>query len=398
MWADWNGAQITVGQVSVFGSDELTCLSLIVKAGFILNRAEVGSETPRNGMDRNPLISIIVPCYNAGQYLGALCESIQRQTFEDFEVLILDDGSSDLSFDVAQTFSSDTRFVIERKRQNRGVGVCTAELLRKARGEFWANPGADDLIDPDFLARRLAGLKAHPNAILIHGPARLIDQHGNKIPELPDRPENFLSIPPIAVGRRLIELLLMHNVINTPSILVRMGPTRKILPKFDDRWQFAQDWFLWLLLAALNSEFVYDGLVLNSYRIHPESLSRLPAKAARRAAEIRLVPLMSLSAGRELSATAEEAWTRWRIRLYASWLRRAAKLRFSCQLNEEWTRLAIAAFYGDVLKRRTLATELLKYASAIVSTTFRDRGVRRKISFPSRDWLKLMTQRFDEPR
>ena len=333
-------------------------------------------------MNRNPLISIIVPCYNAAQYIGALCESIQRQTFEDFEVLILDDGSSDSSFEVAQAFNTDRRFIVERKTQNRGVGVCTAELLRKARGEFWANPGADDLIDPDFLAGRLAGLRAHPNASLIHGPARLIDQNGNPIPDSPDRPERFVTIPPVAGGKRLLELLLMHNVINTPSILVRMDPTRRILPKFDDRWQFAQDWFLWLLLASLNLEFIYDDLPLNSYRIHPESLSRLPAKAAHREAEIRLVPLASLSAGRELSATAKEVWSRWRFSLYVAWLRRATKLRFHDQLNEEWIRVANSAFYGDESKQRALAAELAKYSCAIALASLRDRGARKRISFP----------------
>jgi glycosyltransferase involved in cell wall biosynthesis len=333
-------------------------------------------------MDRNPQISIIVPCYKAAQYIGALCESIQRQTFPNFEVLILDDGSPDSSFEIAQTFSIDPRFSVERSGKNRGVGVRTGELLRKARGEFWANPGADDLIDPDFLAKRLAGLRAHPNASLIHGPARLIDQNGNPIPDAPRSPHDFLSIPPIADGKRLVELFLMHNVINTPSILVRMEPTRRILPKFDERWQFAQDWFLWLLLASLNLEFVYDGLILNSYRIHPESLSRLPAKAARRAAETRLVPLASLSSAQELSATAKAAWTRWRIPLYALWLRRAAQLRFHDQLNEEWIRVAISAFYGDGSKQRTLATELAKYSCAIALASLRDRRVRKRISFP----------------
>jgi glycosyltransferase involved in cell wall biosynthesis len=333
-------------------------------------------------MNRNPLISIIVPCYNAGQYIGALCESIQKQMFEDFEVLILDDGSSDDSFEVAQAFSSDQRFVLERSAQNRGVGVRTAELLRKARGEFWANPGADDLMDSDFLARRLAGLKAHLNASLIHGPARLIDQTGNPIPDTPDRPENFLTIPPVVGGERLIELLLMHNVINTPSILVRMEPTRRILPKFDVRWQYAQDWCLWLLLASVRMDFLYDGVTLHSYRIHPTSLSRLPAKEARRIAETRLVPLASLSAAQELSATAKAAWIRWRVPLYALWLRRAAQLRLRHQLNEEWIRLAITAFYPDGSKQRALATELAKYACAIVLASLRERGVRKSISFP----------------
>ena len=333
-------------------------------------------------MNRKPLISIIVPCYNAGQYIGALCESIQKQTFEDFEVLVLDDGSFDHSFEVAQAFCADPRFVVARTAQNRGVGTCTGKLLREARGEFWANPGADDLIDPDFLARRLAGLKEHPNACLIHGPARLIDDKGNPIPDIPERPEHFVSIPAVTGGKRLLELLLMHNVINTPAILVRMEPTRRILPKFDDRWQFAQDWFLWLLLGSLNMDFLYDGLTLHSYRIHPKSLSRLFAKKARRAVETRLVPLAALSAAQELSTTAKEAWAQWRIPLYALWLRRAAQLQLLRQLNSDWVRLAMAAFYGQEFERRGLETELVRHAGEIALATLRDRRVRERISFP----------------
>lgn len=345
-------------------------------------------------MNRNPLISIIVPFYNAARYLWVLCESIQKQSFADFEVLMLDDGSTDSSFDVMNRFGGDPRFRVERMDQNRGAAACNAQLLRSARGEYWANPGADDLIDPNFLARRIAALEAHPSVSLIHGRARLIDQNGGPAPDEHGRFEPFLQIPPVAGGKRLLELLLMHNVINNPSVLVRMEPTRRILQKFEERWQYAYDWFLWLLLASLDTEFLYDNERLNSYRIHPESLTCAPAKAARRAIEIRLVPLAALSAGQENSAVAKCAWNRWRVPLYIRWLRRAAQLRIRNQLGDEWVQIAMKAFYGETYKPSNLANEIIKYAGSIAVASYRDRNARQRIKFPAAGLVEVSDPAF----
>jgi hypothetical protein len=92
--------------------------------------------------------------------------------------------------------------------------------------------------------------------------------------------------------------------------------------------------------------------------------------------------LAALSAAQELSTTAKEAWAQWRIPLYALWLRRAAQLQLLRQLNSDWVRLAMAAFYGQEFERRGLETELVRHAGEIALATLRDRRVRERISFP----------------
>src|SRR5882672_5209797 len=115
-----------------------------------------------------PLVSIVVPSFNTANFLPILCQSIQAQTFSNFEVLIGDDGSTDETTRAVGPFLADKRFQYLRWEANRGVNHATVMLLGRARGQFWAYPGADDALQADFLARRLALMQACPHVGMIH--------------------------------------------------------------------------------------------------------------------------------------------------------------------------------------------------------------------------------------
>ena len=119
-------------------------------------------------------------------------------------------------------------------------------------------------------------------------------------------------LPTQLSSSRWLRVLLQHNVINTPSIMVRMEATRHVLPLLQTHWKYAQDWLLWILLAADGQDLLWDPEPLHQYRIHGESLSSVPDKAALRRAEIRLVPLCALSAASGFSAEAAALWKDWR--------------------------------------------------------------------------------------
>jgi glycosyltransferase involved in cell wall biosynthesis len=326
-----------------------------------------------------PLVSILVPAFNAAAYIGELCNSIQAQTFSDFEVLILDDGSADETAAIAAHYEQDRRFLVIRWTQNRGVNAATVELLSRARGEFWCLPGADDVLLPGFLQRRLDLLRAHRDAVLVHGARMDIDESGQSV-QSRFRP---LELPPRIPGARALSMLLQHNVINTPSVMVRTSVTRSVLPRFVGDWKYAEDWFNWILHAASGFDFLWDSECLHRYRVHSASLSNVSSNAAHRRAGTRLVPLCALSAAAGVSSYSADAWSRWRCALYGLWLLRAAKLRRDGVLRPEWIRMGGEAYYGSDRAPRALSRELLMRAPGAMGHYLREAAALRRQSFPA---------------
>lgn len=325
------------------------------------------------------LISIIVPTYNAAPFLPALCESILAQTYRNFEALFYDDGSTDGSFEVLKRYERDRRFRIIRAAQNRGVNAATNELFKIFRGEYWCHPGADDLLLPTFIEQRLALMEMNPDAVLVHGPvAKVINEKDREL-EI-SGPANP-PLPPKMAGEEALTLLLQHNVIATPSIMARSSVTRKVVPYFQTNWKYAQDWYLWLLHVATGGEVLWDSTPLYVYRVHSGSLTNVPAKAAVRRAEIRLVPLVAMARATEYSPIAALLWSRWKHALYNLWLVRATTLKKNKVLDRAWMKTAAEAYYGDA-RESSLAGELFKHGPAVVRSFLRERSCRGKQIFP----------------
>jgi len=324
-----------------------------------------------------PRVSILIPAYNAGPYLEALCRSIQAQTYQDFEVLIVNDGSTDHTLEVLAAFQNDQRFRILSWQENRGVSQATLALFGLARGEFWCHPGADDVLTPQFIQERVSRLEANPHAAIMHGPAETINERGERI----ESSGLKLDFPPEIPGARAFRLLLQHNVIQTPSIMVRTSVTKSIMPFLECDWKYAQDWYFWILHLATRFDLLWDARPLHKYRIHPESLTMVPSKFATRQAEIRLVPLCALSRAAQFSAAASECWRTWRSRLYQLWLRRACNLARNGGLNQEWMELGASAYYGTPSKDTSLGSEVRKHFFGLVLTSWKEKRAQRNQRF-----------------
>ena len=100
----------------------------------------------------NPLISIIIPAYNVEQYLTACLSSIEQQTYQNFEVILIDDGSKDSTGDICDAVATkDNRFKVIHQK-NQGVSVARNKGIEKARGEYIAFIDSDDKITPEYLS------------------------------------------------------------------------------------------------------------------------------------------------------------------------------------------------------------------------------------------------------
>ena len=109
--------------------------------------------------DQQPLVSVIIPVYNGARYLRAALESVFAQTYCSFEVVVVDDGSTDDSGDIAQSFP-EVRYM---RQENQGVAAARNNAIEAARGEFFAFLDQDDLWTPEKLRVQVSHLLSHPD-------------------------------------------------------------------------------------------------------------------------------------------------------------------------------------------------------------------------------------------
>jgi glycosyltransferase involved in cell wall biosynthesis len=128
---------------------------------------------------RLPRLSVLLPVYNAAESVARAVESILGQSFVDFEVIIVDDGSTDGSGEILRQFQ-DPRVRLS-SRENRGLAESLNEALSSARGEFVARQDADDVSEPNRFQRQIDYLDRHPAVGLVGTNYVLVDEHGTEM-------------------------------------------------------------------------------------------------------------------------------------------------------------------------------------------------------------------------
>lgn len=132
----------------------------------------------------NPLVSILLPVYNAERYLHAALESVLSQDYQNFEVICVDDGSTDSSLSILKRFAKlDKRVKVYSNKQNRGIGYTANKALQHAKGTFVARMDADDVMLPGRLTKQVAYLQANTDVILVGGQCLVINEDGETIGE-----------------------------------------------------------------------------------------------------------------------------------------------------------------------------------------------------------------------
>ena len=207
-----------------------------------------------------PLISVIIPAYNAEQTISETVRSVLKQTLSDFEVIIIDDGSQDLTLEILSGIT-DSRIKVF-SHPNAGACVSRNRGFAQAQGEFIAFLDADDLWTPDKLEAQLAALQANPQAAVAYSWTNCIDEAGQFL-----RRGNHLSLN----GDIYAELLLSDVLENGSTSLIRREALAAV-GGFDESLAAAQDWDLYLRLAV-NYQFVVVPSPQVLYRISTNSMS-----------------------------------------------------------------------------------------------------------------------------
>lgn len=127
----------------------------------------------------SPQVTVLLPVYNGEKYIAQAIESILNQSFRNFELRIIDDGSKDSSVKIVQSYS-DPRIRIVKNPQNLGLVQTLNRGITLIKSEYLARMDADDIALPDRLEKQLLFMQARPEVGLLGGAIQLVDENGDK--------------------------------------------------------------------------------------------------------------------------------------------------------------------------------------------------------------------------
>ena len=205
-----------------------------------------------------PKVSIILPTYNRAKYLDRAISSVLNQSYSDFELIIVDDASTDNTKEVVDMFDDD-RIRYIRNEKNLGGAGARNRGIKEAKGDFIAFQDSDDQWHPEKLKIQMEAFsKATPDVAVVY--TAFIRKVGDK---------EFI-IPPASVKKRegniYRELLLHVNFVGTPTAVVRKKALEKV-GGFDERFPRLQDWDLFLRLAKHYKFKFIEKPLLTAYDI-----------------------------------------------------------------------------------------------------------------------------------
>lgn len=231
---------------------------------------------------RQTRVSVVMSVYNGERHLREAVESILSQSFTDFEFIIVDDGSTDGTWDILSGYN-DPRIVLLRNEQNIGLTRSLNRGLAVARGGYIARMDADDVSLPERLAIQVAFLDEHPDVGLVGSPPFVIDAQGNT------RPGWLVPLDDVEIKWRL----LFNNAFVHSSVMFRRSVLDIVGPYSVDKVA-AQDYGLWVRIAC-NFAVANIAQPLIYRRDHPIAISHSRAETqAAHALEVSVAYLSAL--------------------------------------------------------------------------------------------------------
>lgn len=212
----------------------------------------------------NPLVTVVIPAFNAGLFIRDAIASIQQQTLEDWQLIVVDDGSTDhTTAAAAQAAGDDHRIRLVRFEQNQGISIASNAGFDAARGEFIARLDADDMALPSRLAMQVAAFKASEQLAAVGSHARVFGDvaEGTAYCAMGD-------------GNIKARLFLGLNTIGGSTIMVRRSFVREHRIRFDEDLKSAEDLDYLALIMRARGQLANVDEVLLVNRVHAKSVTQ----------------------------------------------------------------------------------------------------------------------------
>lgn len=225
--------------------------------------------------ERTPTISVNMPVYNGAAYLSEAIDSILNQTFQDFELILCNDGSTDHSLKIIQSFAAKDSRIVVITRENLGIVATRNEMLAHSSGKFIAVLDDDDVALPHRFALQVKYLEEHPDVVCVGGDTRLIDGKGRYL----------TTIFHLRGNEAINESALAGNGAITHSCAMMRSDIMREVGGYDPERNLAEDLDMWLRLGERGKlENIAEPIV--NWRLHAKSASEINGLKQRQVAKL----------------------------------------------------------------------------------------------------------------
>ncbi len=217
-----------------------------------------------NERAQEPLVSVIIPAYNAAVFIGETLTSVFDQTYSNYEVIVVNDGSADMD-ELEKVLAPFRDRLIYLEQENKGPSAARNNAIGKARGEFVAFLDSDDTWLPNYLEEQIKLIRSEPASDMVYSDALLFGDG-------PLSGRRFMECAP-SVGPVTFESLLLYqtSVITSGTVVRRQSVIDAGL--FDERFIRCEDFDLWIRLAHRGARIGFQEQVLARHRTHGASLA-----------------------------------------------------------------------------------------------------------------------------
>ncbi len=223
----------------------------------------------------NILVSVIIPAYNQGAFLAETLDCVLAQTYENWECIIVNDGSTDNTEDVALAYcAKDKRFGYVKK-ENGGLSSARNAGLDVAKGDYIQFLDSDDLIHPTKFEKQVVLTEEHrADVVVCHHTLFTTDVSATFDNEVSLAKYNLTSDGFLYTwGTGFV--IAIHSGLFSHAFLTKYNL------RFEERVRAIEDWMMWSLLAVYNAKFIEHSDVMSYYRVHSASMSHDTAKQLR---------------------------------------------------------------------------------------------------------------------
>lgn len=241
-----------------------------------------------------PTVSVIITAHNYGQFLDQCIQSVLAQTYPDFELVIVNDASTDNTEEVLARYTGHPRVTVV---SSSGVGLAAASNLgiRRSRGKYFMRLDADDYLDPRALAEEAGVLERHPDVGMVYPDFNMVDERGVML--------GCANVPRVQDGARLLD----DNPLAGGAMYRRA--CYDAIGGYNETLRYQEDYDFWLRLTERFRAYGL-GVPLLFYRQHAGSMStnRINRSAARRYVKRQYTAERNLLAGREIALVIPDNW------------------------------------------------------------------------------------------